>query len=1243
MFNKISGPSIGRFAVKCFLILCVLMFAPSLFSQSASTGALTGSLKDSSGAVVPNATVTLTSLDTAQVRTTTTSSDGTYKFGLLPPGNYSVKFESAGFNSVQVPSVTVTVTETAVLDQTLQVGAQTQQVEVHAQTEVVQTETTTVGSVVNSQVMASMPLTSRNYTVLLGLSAGANASVFNASNIGKGTQEFAVNGAQQSQNNFQQDGASIVNWTGNGFASDSGGSPGIAIVNPDAIEEFKIQTSMFDAGYGRKPGASVNVVTKSGTNQFHGSAFEFFRNTVLNANDYFRKENLPIGGVAQNGRPVLDQNQYGGVIGGPIKKDKIFFFFSYQGTSQRNGLAAAGAADPVIPGIPTGARNTPAFQAALGAAFCQGGSATVTPPGGVPATTKTQNGGTQVACNGSNINPVALNLLNLKLANGSYYIPSSPNGVNYTDFISDPATYKEYQLIGNADYVINEKNTLSGRYNFTHAVTNVVMGCAPTGTTISQCLPGGPGSLLLPVSYVTGKLTTSITSNLVNEARISVQRYVGDPQNLVPFTDTQVGIAPIIPSVNYLDGTTVTGLFKFGAFLNLATDKYITSQEVADTVSWSHGKHTIRTGFEYERDRQNWHFIGLAIGSLTFPTFQDFLIGLPGCAPSLSAAQCSATAAAGTTNGSAFSNISNSGTSASITPPGGEDYEFRAPYASAFVQDDFKVRSNLTLNLGVRWEFAGQNYAVNGENTNMWVPLLGTGVGFNPATSPVPVTQLGSTAATGTLAGFVLPSNFNFAAFPPPPVGGLFINNKKIPTANTPPLSNFGPRIGFAWKPLSSDRLVFRSGFGTFYDRVGNTIYQKAADQAQPYSITIGQTSAAANYYSSLAQPYCVASTASVPCSVAALGWQPRYFNQATGLGSNISEISETPVYLVPVTYMWNANVQYEFANQWVLELGYVGTRGVHQIPDATLNQVLEHQLNQPLIASASNQLDCGAPTGCITTNTSSNASLRVPYLGFAPSGVEVDQTIGDYKNNSLQATVRKTFSHGLSMEAAYTWSRGFTTASFINYNNTALPLAYGLMPYVRPQRLSINYSYDLPFGKYEGVLGKLTNGWTVTGVTVVQDGLPLTITDSKGGTIYGGVQTSTAQYAPGMGSANVPSVGGDKQRLGGVNGGAGWFNKAAFTPFVTTGAATPYGDAGYSNVLGPGQFNWDISLIKTTKVGGINENATLVFRSEFFNAFNHEQFNTPVSVDVNNSSFGLINSSSVNPRLIQFALKYVF
>ena len=313
MFKEISRRARGHMFVVGLLalLICSMTLSPSLFSQSASTGALSGTLKDSSGAVVPNATVTLTSIDTAQVRTTTTSADGTYKFGLLPPGNYGVKFEAAGFNALEVPSVTVSVTETAVLDQTLQVGAQTQEVEVRAQAAAIQTESTTVGTVVNSQTVTETPLTTRNYTNLLGLSSGANGTVFNAGNIGKGTTDISVNGATTSQNNFMQDGAPIVAWSGNGYAADSGGSPGIAVVNPDAVEEFKIQTSMFDAGYGRKPGASVNVVTKSGTNQFHGTAFEFFRNTDLNANDFFRKLNVA---PVPNGRAVLNQNQFGGRI-----------------------------------------------------------------------------------------------------------------------------------------------------------------------------------------------------------------------------------------------------------------------------------------------------------------------------------------------------------------------------------------------------------------------------------------------------------------------------------------------------------------------------------------------------------------------------------------------------------------------------------------------------------------------------------------------------------------------------------------------------------------------------------------------------------------------------------------------------------------------------------------------------------------------------------------------------------------
>jgi hypothetical protein len=273
--------------------------APRLLGQSATTGALTRTVKDSSGAVVPSATVTVTSLATGQVRTATTGANGAYAVGLLPPGDYRVKFEADGFTSAAVSSVTVDVTETPVLDQALTVGSQTQQIEVRGEAEAVQTATSTVGTTVNSQTVTDIPLTTRNYTNLLGLTAGANSGVFNAANMGRGIQDISVNGSSTSQNTFQMDGAPVALTLGlggfigsGGAGGGSGGSnPGIGAVSPDAIQEFKIQTSMFDAGYGRKPGANVDVVTRSGTNHFHGTAFEFFRNTALKANDFFRKIN----------------------------------------------------------------------------------------------------------------------------------------------------------------------------------------------------------------------------------------------------------------------------------------------------------------------------------------------------------------------------------------------------------------------------------------------------------------------------------------------------------------------------------------------------------------------------------------------------------------------------------------------------------------------------------------------------------------------------------------------------------------------------------------------------------------------------------------------------------------------------------------------------------------------------------------------------------------------------------------
>ena len=342
------------------------------------------------------------------------------------------------------------------LDSRLDVGSQSQEITVQGEAETtVQTSDATVGTVLAGKTIADLPLTSRNYTNLLGLSAGANTGVFNASTLGRGTQDISVNGSATGQNNFQMDGVSIVNFAGNGGAVDSGSNSGIGVANPDSIQEFKIQTSMFDASYGRKPGASVNVVTKSGTNQFHGSAFEFFRNTVLNANDFFRNQSPPVNGVPNNSRQVLNQNQFGGVIGGPVKKDKLFFFASYQESRQKNGIASQGYSVPsLFPIFPGGDRsNTAALRTSLGATFCpsdKGGT-----DGGISAAAKTEAGAVQVACDGSNINQVAINLLQLKNPDGTYAVPSSgavtgsgTTSVSQSTTFSIPAVYTEHQASG---------------------------------------------------------------------------------------------------------------------------------------------------------------------------------------------------------------------------------------------------------------------------------------------------------------------------------------------------------------------------------------------------------------------------------------------------------------------------------------------------------------------------------------------------------------------------------------------------------------------------------------------------------------------------------------------------------------------------------------------------------------------------------------------------------------------------
>jgi len=372
---------------------------------------------------------------------------------------------------------------------------------------------------------------------------------------------------------------------------------------------------------------------------------------------------------------------------------------------------------------------------------------------------------------------------------------------------------------------------------------------------------------------------------------------------------------------------------------------------------------------------------------------------------------------------------------------------------------------------------------------------------------------------------------------------------------------------------------------------------------------------------------------------------------------SGISQVVIAQNLTVPLTYEWNLNTQYQFLPSWVLELGYVGSHGIHQPSNGGQTgsgQAAAYLYNLAQLAGVGSP--CVSCAGTNTaTNTTANAALRTPLLGISPTDTMV-QTNLNYKYDGLQVTARKRLSHGLQIQAAYTWSRSFLQSPFGINTYPYLVDFYGPNPVYRPQRLVINYVWNLPLGHQQGFLGKVTSGWTWSGVTTLQDGQPVTITDSSGGTIFGttaGSTLNTAQFCPGMSAANIVASGGVTQRVtdgllpaaSRPAGSVGYFNTGVFSSAPTVGQVNGagggpgFGNSGLGIALGPGQNNWDMSVAKLIN---IREAQSLQFRGEFFNTFNDPQFGNP-STNVASPTFGVINSTSVSPRVIQFALKYAF
>ena len=920
-----------------------------------------------------------------------------------------------------------------------------------------QAATSSTGVLVDSKTITEVPLTTRNFTQILTMSAGSAGNVNNAGVLGAGSQNSNVNG----------------NTAGSNYTVD-GAKSATTVPNPDTISEFRIQTSQYDSGYGAWV-PNTNLVTRSGENGLHGDVWEFVRNNMFNANDFFlNRQGRP--------RPDLKQNQFGGTIGGPIKKDKLFFFGSYQGTRQVNGLDNSSLATITLPPL-TNDRSA----AALGDKFC---------PAHYGPAANTFAGGVQVACDGSNINPAALRILQLKLSDGSYVIPTPLSIINGASgplgrsSYSLPSTYREDQVIANIDYVVSKKHSLAGR--FYYAPTTMVRALGTNEDYVAS-MPNVPGfpQTLRNIDYLSSlSLTSVLTNNLANEVRMtfsqSNQRWFGPG---VPLS-APLGVTPADPLYPYPPELDFQG--PLGSFKTLGKQKndqwhYPRTYSWADNLSWIHGRHSIRTGVLVLRDGENFFDTDPARGRLKFQNFTDFLLGL-------SAAQ----------NGSpsGYSNIYSIEANEGAGPRGESVYRYRTQSLAVFVEDDLKLSSRFTLNLGLRWEYIAPWNDLSGQRGNYFPSLL--------QLMPIP-------PDSGTYIGLTVPSNYDANAvnpftgqpFGPPPAGVVVRSNSSI-YENTGPLDRFAPRIGFAWQPGSKQSsLAIRGGYGWFYQLPP----QRAAGpgehtrDGQPFGQLFGQTGAS-NGGSTLDKPF----------PAVTLGFVPR------SPTSSLDDRIYGQQFKVPKLEQWNLNIQYKFSPKLSLDLGYAGSRGTRLL--------LSNGLNQPLLATPGHPVNCGLPntaaglgvtpakfatlgidsSGCVTTNTSANAYLRVTLYWRDPNESGRQSVYWGSWYHGMQATLRQQISRGLTFQAAYTFSKAMTNTTPYNDQNT---LAWARTSFDRTHRIITNFNYDFPSFLTRGPAGKVLSGWSISGIATVQSGSPLTLMDRKGGSVYGFAGMSTITLCP--------------------------------------------------------------------------------------------------------------------------------
>ena len=1166
------------------LLSCVVLFALSILAAAqAGTGSIAGVVTDPSGAVVQGASVTATNSATGAVRTMTTSDDGNYNITSLPPGSYTISVEKTGFPKVVLTNVQVSTSLSVPLNAQFQLGTATESVSVTADTLApIETQDSQVSNLVDSARMKALPLITRNPYELVLLSPGtaqANSSLGG----------FNVNGARERNNNFLLDGVD------NNDTSVPGIPGGALAANPESTEEFRVITNNFNAEYGRDTGAIIDVVTKSGSNQFHGNAYWFGRyDKIGGARDWFNRP-------ADGPRDPYARNQFGYSIGGPIWKNKTFFFFNHE--LQRFRTARTNPA--VVP--------TQEFKDGL---FTFHGFDDADPPNPVTRTIDLRQGSEDNQTFTANANFVGSGTTELppdptmQAIFALYPDPTLPTGDGFSGllFFPNSSNQHSYQATGKIDHNFSSSQTLSVRYGY-----NDFKDPNPFSSAI---LPNNVGAISSKAIATGGaaNLTSTLRSNLINNAIFGWNHiFAGFGCEGLDVLNSVFPVDPLGYGTEFTMSPFTSLACGGGSLLSDGQARKTGTISAADNLTWVKGAHTFKFGGEFrnvgESGDNNFNSrrqVDTRLGTATGGTFDTLNIGV---------SEASFNDAVSAFYGFVISDLDAQFFDKAGIRKATDNKDFRQREGGFYLQDSWKLRSNFTLNLGLRYQFNGVPYELHNNLSNLLT---------DPRTFPVVFSVVG------------------------PGTGHQLFNDD---------YSNIEPRIGFSWDPWKDGKTAIRASFGIFHDRVFGNLFGNARGNPpfeQDYNVpfvldTVGNAYGTGGFVST--PPEQVPSP-SVPD------------------GALLAPVIFDSHFRNPATNSWFFGIQRDLPGNVVLDLNYVGNSSHHVFRVFDANPPDPKRVAELVAFCVPDNADnhgFNTPTGQCTSANVASLNLYsglengvLPFNGVAHNAIgrsgfsaALNKSDGNANYNALQAKVTKRFTHGFQMQGSYTWAHSIDDA------NDPIVAATGQVNFVRDPLLPaldrgnsdhdirhvgvINSIWELPFGLgrahwNQGFMGRVLEGFQMTGILTMQTGRPFDVLGTRDSLRVGRVNRADLVGDPFAGGGTFSP--GTKVFFSN--------NRAAFAnPDFDTPATI-----GRNQFHGPSFVNLDMSVAKRMKIW---ENASIELRLEAYNVLNHPNFNNPgddpalVGNQIGSSVFGQILRQLGRPdgttgaRQLQMAAKFVF